>query len=85
MAFPAPSRAVSGVALDAKAVTPNNSTDLPDGPARGLLVTVAGNVSFITAGGTTHNLTNVPAWTQLPIAASRVRSTGTTATVLALY
>ena len=38
---------------DLKAVTPNDSTDLPNGPCRGLLFTTAGNVSFDTAAGTT--------------------------------
>lgn len=67
---------------EARAVTPNDSTDLSE-PATGLLVTAVGNVSFV-CGGQTVNLNAVPANTILPFRVSRVRSTGTTATVLAL-
>lgn len=79
------SRGTSGPASDAKAVTPSDSTDLPNGIARSLLVIAAGNVSFITAKGTTQTYSSVPAYTVIPVAASRVRATGTTATVVALY
>lgn len=69
----------------AVAVTPNNDTDLPHGSAKaGLYVTVTGDVSFIIKG-VTISLTAVPALTRLPFAADRVRATGTTATVYALY
>lgn len=72
-------------AFRAAAVTPNDGTDLPGGAATcGLYVTVTGNVSF-DVGGTTVSLLAVPVLTRLPFAATRVRSTGTTATVLALY
>jgi hypothetical protein len=45
----------------------------------------AGDMSFVTAGGTQIDLVAVPAFTVIPIAASRVRTTGTTSQVLALY
>lgn len=64
-------------------VTPSDSTDLPRPAAGGLFVTATGNVSFV-CGGTTVNLTAVAANTRLPFVATRVRSTGTTATVVAL-
>jgi hypothetical protein len=72
---------------DAVAVTPNDGADLPGGVCGGLLVTAAGTgtLSFITAGGATVSLTGVTLWTVIPIAVTRVRSTGTNATVLALY
>ena len=57
----------------------------PNEVARSLLTRTAGDVSFVTQGGTTITLTAVPAFTVIPIAASRVRATGTTAQVLALY
>lgn len=67
---------------ETRAVTPSDSTDLSE-PATGLLVTVAGTVSFV-CGGQTVNLSTVAANTILPFRVSRVRSTGTTATVRAL-
>ncbi len=81
----APSRATAGPAYDAKVVTPSDGADLPDGAARSLYTRTAGNVSFVTAGGTTIDLVSVPAFTVIPIAASRVRATGTAAQVVALY
>lgn len=69
----------------AVAVTPSDSADLPRTPARALFVTVTGNVSFITQGGETVSLTSVAANEILPFLITRVRSTGTTATVLALW
>lgn len=80
-----PSRGVSGPANDAKAVTPSDVTDLTDGAARSLMTRTAGDMSFVTAGGTQIDLVAVPAFTVIPIAASRVRTTGTTSQVLALY
>lgn len=68
-----------------KAVTPNNATDLPDGPCRALWLATTGNVSFITVDGDTVPLLSVAAHAELPFCVARVLSTGTTATVLALY
>ena len=69
---------------DMKDVTPNDGADLPDGTARGLYVTAAGNVSVVTAGGTTVTLA-VDQYQILPLRVARVRSTSTTATVKAGY
>ena len=70
---------------DASAVTPNDSVDLPDGPAIALLATVAGVVSVITAGSTTL-LVPLAAGIPLRLVVSRVRAAGTTATgIVALY
>jgi hypothetical protein len=63
----------------------SDTVDLAAGAARSLYTRTAGNVSFVTFGGTTIDLVSVPAFTVIPIAASRVRATGTTAEVLALY
>jgi len=65
-----------------KAVTPNDSTDLPDGPCRGLWVGGAGNLSVIGAFDTVEvTLTAVPIGLHA-LAVKRVRATGTTATLL---
>lgn len=66
-------------------VTPSDTVDLPGGPATsGLFLLTTGNIVFVS-NGVTVTLTAVPALTRLPFVASRVRATGTTATVLALY
>lgn len=69
---------------NANAVTPSDSVPLAQ-VAMALYVTVTGNVAFISAGGDTVTLSAVPAFTLIPIAASQVKATGTTATVLALW
>lgn len=67
-------------AMHAAAVTPNDSTDLTTA-SRSLYIGVAGDVTLDTVGGETSVLFKaVPAGTVLPVRASRVRSTGTTAT-----
>lgn len=69
----------------AAAVTPSDSTDLTNAAAA-LWVGGAGAVAVITAGGETVTFSAVAAGTLLPVACSRVKSTGTTATlVVALY
>lgn len=62
-----------------EAVTPSDSVDLGR-TSRALWVGGAGAVSLITSGGDTITLTGVPAGTLLWVRATRVRSTGTTAT-----
>lgn len=69
----------------AKAVTPHDSNALPDGPCRAIWVTATGNVSFITIDGDTLSLLAVAANVELPFMCGVIRSTGTTATVVALY
>lgn len=81
----APSRGTSGPASDAKVANLSDAADLTNGAARSLMTRTAGDVSFITLSGTQVDLAAVPAFTVIPIAASRVRTTGTTAQVLALY
>ena len=78
-----PSRGTGGPALGMRAITPNDAADLPAGPARALLVTVGGNLSFVDSLGVQHDLPSVPAYFVLQCAVARVRSTGTTATVKA--
>lgn len=73
-----------GTARDAQAVTPSDSSNLASGTCAGLWVGGAGDVAIITELGTT--VTVAGAVGPVPIRASRVLSTGTTATsILALY
>lgn len=73
-------------ATGAVAVTPNDSADLPAGPARALYIGVTGNVALVpNRGGTSVTFVGVPSGTILPVQAYRVMATGTTATsILAL-
>lgn len=66
-------------ASDAFAVTPSDSVNFTNG-ARSLYVGVTGNVAVVTPAGTVVTFTAVPAGTVLPVEASRVNATGTTAT-----
>lgn len=61
-------------------VTPSNSTDLAQ-VARSLYVTVAGDVTFTGLDGV-DSVWTVPANFIIPVAMTRVKSTGTTATGL---
>ena len=73
-------------AYDAKAVTPANDTVLPSGVCRGIYVGGAGDVTVVTAGGTTVTFKAVPVGTTLAIRAQSINATNTTATLmLALY
>jgi hypothetical protein len=66
-------------ASNAVAVTPNDSTDLTY-TCRALFVGGAGNLAVVMAGGQTITFTGVTAGALLPIRASRVMATNTTAT-----
>jgi hypothetical protein len=82
---------------DGYAVTPADGSDLPNGPCKAIYVTVGGNVNVQLANGNplaggasvgvgTAVLTSLVAGQILPIAASRILSTSTTATgIFALY
>lgn len=80
-----PSRLGQNVAKTMKAVTPNDATPLTNGVARGLFVSVAGNLAFITPEGDTVTLTTVAINSRIDCEVAIVKSTGTTATVLAIY
>lgn len=69
------------------AVTPNDSTDLPD-VAKALWVSVAGTVNVVGVADTANTgtaLGSLSVGTVIPIRVRRVRATGTTATLIALY
>lgn len=69
----------------AEAATLSDTVDDPKGMAQaGLYTLTLGNVKFNDALGHTIVMTAVPAFTRIPVAASRVWSTGTTAEVLLL-
>lgn len=69
---------------DAAAVTPSDTGHI--GNARALYVGGAGNVKVVTAAGTTVTFTGVQAGSVLPVRATRVFSTDTTATnIVAIY
>lgn len=73
--------APNGPAADAAAVTPSDTTDLATS-SRFLYVGGAGDVIVTTTGGETVTFKAVPVGTVLPVRASRVLATGTTATNL---
>lgn len=69
------------------AVTPSDGTDLTKKPCRGLMATGAGTVSVILEGDVATAVTlSLAVGVVLNVKATRVRSTGTTATgIVALY
>lgn len=72
---------LSGPAAHAFAVTPNNSTDLPE-TTRALYVGGSGAIAAVMASGASVTFTAVVAGTILPVRVNRVLSTGTTATAI---
>lgn len=77
---------VTSPAENAVAVTPHDSTDFTYA-CRALYIGGAGNVSLETVGGQSAVVfVGLPAGTILPVRATRVNSTSTTATsIVALY
>ena len=83
--FPAQTPSLLGPIENGFSVTPADGSDMAQ-VSRALWVGGAGNLSVVTRGGDTITLVGVAAGTLLPIRATRVRSTGTTATnIHALY
>lgn len=69
------------------AVTPNDSTDLTDIP-KALWISAAGTVNLVAASDVANTGTpmgTLAVGTIIPVRVRRVRATGTTATVIALY
>lgn len=67
------------------AVTPADGSDLTNGVCRGLYIGTFGDVTM-DVGGATILFKGVSSGSILPVRASRVRATGTTATdIVALY
>lgn len=65
-------------AVNGAAVTPNDGTDLTF-TTRYVYVGVAGSLTVVLKSGVTVAFTVVPAGTTIPICATRVKATGTTA------
>lgn len=65
---------------DAVAVTPSNSTDDPAGPFAGFYTGSGGDISVVTARGSTVTFASTPAGVVMTCAIKRVRTTGTAAT-----
>lgn len=71
-------RAPTAPADGAFAVTPNNSTDLPQA-TRALYIGVSGNLAVTMLSGESVTLINVQAGTVLPLRLAKVMATDTTA------
>lgn len=70
---------ITGPAIGAFAITPNDTTDLSE-EIRAITLNVGGTLSFIdSVDGSTHTTGELPAGTYV-LLASRIRATGTTAT-----
>jgi hypothetical protein len=65
-----------------EAVTPSDSADLTIGQSRWIFVGGAGNLTVVDEEGNTVLISTVPAGAQLPIAVTRIKATGTTATLI---
>lgn len=72
-------------ASDGVAVTPSDTVNLAT-PCRALYIGASGNVALVTLGGTTLTFVGMVAGTVLPVRATRVQATNTTATsIVALW
>jgi len=69
-----------------RAITPNDSTDLPLGICRAIYVGVGGDISIDDLSGETVVFKNAISGSVIPVQTARVNATGTTATdLIALY
>lgn len=67
-------------------ITPNDSTDLANGPTRALFIGTAGTVVVTMADGNDVTFTGLSAGVIHWLSVKRVKATGTTATnIVALY
>ncbi|MEM6761254.1 MAG: hypothetical protein AAF615_00105, partial [Pseudomonadota bacterium] len=74
-------RGMNAPASDAFAIVPDDGQDLPF-VTRGLYAGGTGDVRVVTLEGSTATFRNLAAGTVLPVSASRVLATGTTASDL---
>ena len=72
---------VDGPAVDGFAIAPSDGTPLAE-TTRALYVGGTGDLTLVLAGGTELAFANVPAGALLPVRATAVKATGTTATNL---
>ena len=90
MSVPLSGLNVIAPAASAKSVTPSNSTNFDFGVCKGLFVGTGGNIAVVMVGDGDSSkvtvFTNVLGGTILPVQATRVNSTSTTASnIVALY
>ena len=79
-------RSPLSVYVRATAVTPHNTNALTGGITKGLWIGGVGNLTVTMADGVDATFNAVAAGTELRVAVSHVKATGTTATnILALY
>jgi hypothetical protein len=71
-----------GISPSARAITPHNSTNFPEGPAAGGLYVGGAGTLTVDINGVTVAFGTVNAGTHIRVAATRVNSTGTTATLI---
>ncbi|WP_420392666.1 spike base protein, RCAP_Rcc01079 family [Acuticoccus sp.] len=79
--LPTVNRGLTAPAAGAFAITPSDSSDLPV-PARALYVGGEGDVEVRMLDGSTVTFANVGTGSILPVSATRVLQSGTTATYL---
>lgn len=79
--FEGRARSFDGPANDGFSVTPNDVAALAE-ITRAIYVGTAGNISLTLTSGAALTFINVPSGTLLPVRATEVKSTGTTATDL---
>ena len=79
--FPSQTPSMTGPIENGYAVTTADGSDQPQ-DTRAIWVGGAGDVSVVTRGGDTITFSGVPAGTLIPVRARRIRTTGTTATLL---
>lgn len=72
-------------AMEAIAVTPSDSVDLPKGIARALFIGGAGSVVLDTYNNTSITFAGLAAGTILPVQTKRVRTSSTATSIVALY
>jgi hypothetical protein len=69
-------------AYDGVTLTPSDTVDISNGPVRAIWVGGAGNVALVTLAGTIVTFAGCTAGSILPVMASRIMATNTTATNL---
>jgi hypothetical protein len=79
--YAAHSASLTAPASDGFAITPDDDEDLPE-VVRAIYVGVAGDVTAVLREGATLSFTNVPAGSLLPVRATRIKATGTSASDL---
>ena len=72
-------------AEDIVPVTPDNDNDLPGGTCRAIRVTATGDLAGTTAAGNDRTITLYTQGEIIPVGDKRIKATGTTGSVEALY